>query len=162
MDMRMPVMDGLEATRILKGRGDGMHVIIVGLSAHVLGDERNKIAAAGCDDFLAKPYRENEIFDMMAKHLALTYEYEDMQHASDATLVYAGTRVNLATLGNDVCAELAGAVRMTDAIRIADIAERLKEQEPETAKALHVCARNFDYAAIRAALEQKTKEQELL
>ncbi len=56
MDVHMPVMDGLEATReIRKLPGFGSDVVIVALTAHVLGDARQQTVDAGMDDFLGKP-----------------------------------------------------------------------------------------------------------
>jgi signal transduction histidine kinase/ActR/RegA family two-component response regulator len=76
MDVRMPVMDGLEATRRIKQTEAGQSTAIVALTAHALEEEKEAILAAGCDDFVRKPFREQEIFEAMAKHLGLKYVYE--------------------------------------------------------------------------------------
>lgn len=76
MDMRMPVMDGMEATRRIKETEAGQATIVSALTAHALEEEREQILAIGCDDFVRKPFREREIFNVMAKHLALNYLYE--------------------------------------------------------------------------------------
>lgn len=78
MDIRMPVMDGLEATRLIKATETGKQTIIAALSAHVLGEEKEEVFAAGCDDFVSKPFRKNELFDMMERHLNIKYVYEEM------------------------------------------------------------------------------------
>ncbi|MFH1518784.1 MAG: response regulator, partial [Pseudomonadota bacterium] len=79
MDIRMPVMDGLAATRCIKATEAGARTAIIALTAHALEEERIEILAAGCDDFVRKPYREAEIFEAMARHLGLEYLYEDEQ-----------------------------------------------------------------------------------
>lgn len=79
MDIRMPVMDGLAATRIIKSLDQEKKTKIVALSAHVFEEERGSIISAGSDDFLAKPYSENDIYLMMAKHLNLKYTYIDRE-----------------------------------------------------------------------------------
>ena len=77
MDIRMPVMDGLEATQRIKETEAGKSTVIAALTAHALEEEREQILAAGCDDFVRKPFREHEIFGVIGKHLGLKYVYED-------------------------------------------------------------------------------------
>jgi signal transduction histidine kinase/CheY-like chemotaxis protein len=157
MDIRMPVMDGLEATRIIKAAELGKQTKIVALSAHVLGEEREDIFAAGCDDFVGKPYRENELFDIMEKHLALQYIYEEIRMEEDAAALPSDIALYLPSLDADFCSELNRAVNNTDAIRIAEIAEEIKIKEPALAAALQTAAKNFDYDTIRMALQNNLK-----
>jgi two-component system, cell cycle response regulator DivK len=55
MDLEMPVIDGWEATRRLKGNPQTRDIPIIVLSAHALADEREKALAAGCDEFDTTP-----------------------------------------------------------------------------------------------------------
>lgn len=55
MDISLPIMDGLEATRILKGDGVTRHIPIIALTAHALVADRKKALEVGCDGYLAKP-----------------------------------------------------------------------------------------------------------
>ncbi len=73
MDIRMPVMDGLEATRRIKATEAGGQIKIVAVTAHALEEERTEILAAGCDDFIRKPYQVTEIFECLAKHLDVRF-----------------------------------------------------------------------------------------
>jgi CheY-like chemotaxis protein len=84
MDIRMPVMDGLEATGRIRATEAGKSTIIAALTAHALAGEREKILSAGCDEFVAKPFREQEIFETMAKHLGVTYVYEERHEKTPA------------------------------------------------------------------------------
>jgi signal transduction histidine kinase/DNA-binding NarL/FixJ family response regulator len=77
MDMRMPVMDGYEATQKIKGTVKGNATAIIALTASVLEEEKAIVLSAGCDDFVRKPFRQSEIFDTMAKHLGVEYIYEE-------------------------------------------------------------------------------------
>jgi CheY-like chemotaxis protein len=62
MDIRMPVMDGYEATRRIRGLPGGDSVRIVALTASVLDEDRGDIIQAGCDEMLVKPFRIAELF----------------------------------------------------------------------------------------------------
>jgi signal transduction histidine kinase/DNA-binding response OmpR family regulator/ligand-binding sensor domain-containing protein len=79
MDKRMPGIDGLEATRRIRARerSEGRkRVPIIALSASALEHERSEILGAGCDDFVAKPFREATIFAKMREHTGVEYAYE--------------------------------------------------------------------------------------
>ena len=76
MDMRMPVMDGREATRRIKATAQGQATIIIGVSASVLTEQRALMLADGCDDFVRKPFREDEIVGRLVKHLGVRMRYE--------------------------------------------------------------------------------------
>ncbi|WP_427158237.1 ATP-binding protein [Aliinostoc sp. HNIBRCY26] len=73
MDMRMPIMDGYEATKYIKSTTKGHATAIIALTASVLEEEKAITLSAGCDDFLRKPFVEHLIFDTLAKHLGIKY-----------------------------------------------------------------------------------------
>ncbi len=67
MDCQMPGMDGFETTRVIRRQGHG--VPIVALTAHAQREEVERCLAAGMDDFLRKPFKQKELFDMLEKWL---------------------------------------------------------------------------------------------
>ncbi|HET7733922.1 MAG TPA: ATP-binding protein, partial [Paludibacter sp.] len=108
MDVRMPVLDGLDATRLVKASDSGRNIKIVALSAHVLGEERREIYDAGCDGFVAKPFKENEIFDCLEKFLALKFKYTEVE--KDTVTKLSDSALSLEKLDANFCAELNTAV----------------------------------------------------
>jgi signal transduction histidine kinase/ligand-binding sensor domain-containing protein/CheY-like chemotaxis protein len=80
MDKRMPGLDGLGATRLIREeeRAQGLSPTqIVALSASALEHERGEILAAGCDEFVAKPFREETIFGVLRDRLGVRFALED-------------------------------------------------------------------------------------
>ena len=75
MDMRMPVMDGYEATRHIKSSTKGQATVIVALTASALEEDREVILSEGCDAYIRKPFTEIELFDVLSKHLGVRYAY---------------------------------------------------------------------------------------
>ncbi|HEY9832840.1 MAG TPA: PAS domain S-box protein [Stenomitos sp.] len=76
MDMRMPVMDGYEATRQIKAQPQGGDTVIIALTASAFEEERGVALAAGCDDFVRKPVQEEVILAKMAQYLGVRYLYQ--------------------------------------------------------------------------------------
>ena len=77
MDMHMPVMDGFEATKRIKADPKGRNTPILALSASAFDRDRETILAAGCDDYLSKPFQEAVLFQKMADCLGVSYIYEE-------------------------------------------------------------------------------------
>ncbi|MTJ49099.1 ATP-binding protein [Dolichospermum sp. UHCC 0259] len=86
MDMRMPVMDGYDATKYIKSTTKGNATAIIALTASVLEEEKAIVLSAGCDDFLRKPFAEHTIFDALAKHLGVKYIYAENNSENSETI----------------------------------------------------------------------------
>ena len=83
MDMRMPVMDGYEATKRIKSHLKGQATVIIALTASAFDEERTVVLSAGCDDFVCKPFREEALLEKMAKYLGVRYIYEQEAPQND-------------------------------------------------------------------------------
>ena len=70
MDMQMPVMDGLEATRMIRTLPNGKDVPIVAVTANTREEDKQKVFASGMNDFLSKPIDPEQLFAMLRKWLA--------------------------------------------------------------------------------------------
>jgi len=159
MDMRMPVMDGEEATQRIKSTTKGQATAIIALTASVLEEERNVVLSAGCDDFVRKPFREAEIFDAMHKHIGVRYIYETPSESEENA---AGDDVltpeALSGMPTGLLKRFQQAVINLDMELIESLAYRFRQQDaaPDShlADALDELAANYEYDRLTALIEE--------
>lgn len=84
MDLQLPLLNGLEATRLIKAQTQNPPVIIA-ITAQALEADEVKALKAGCDNYLRKPYKATQVFDKMAQHLDITYRYDTPSPTRPAT-----------------------------------------------------------------------------
>jgi CheY-like chemotaxis protein len=71
MDIQMPIMDGLEATSIIREieKGTGKHIPIIGITAYAVQADREKCISVGMDDYMSKPFVKEEFYKMIEKYI---------------------------------------------------------------------------------------------
>jgi CheY-like chemotaxis protein len=152
MDIRMPIMDGLEATRRIKATDAGSQIRIVALTAHALEEERREILAAGCDDFIRKPYTDIEIFDTLSKHLGVRFVYEgETPPATEA--VRPLTAAALAELPAEFRNDLEQALERIDTDAVNHAIETIRVHDAAIADALAAVAKDLQYGHILELIE---------
>lgn len=157
MDMRMPVMDGFEATQRIKGTTAGQGTAIIALTASVLEEERAVVLSAGCDDFLRKPFREEQIFKAMEKHLGVRYVYEDLTPTQKETPRRTDvlSSENILTLPPELLVQLRRAVVSASKREMAAAVEAIGAENAALAEAIAQCLYNFEYDKILNLMPQE-------
>jgi PAS domain S-box-containing protein len=153
MDIRMPVMDGYEATRRIRQLPGGDAVKIVALTASVFKEQHEKILQTGCDDVVHKPFQLHELFEAMGRLLGVDYLYEDKQEEVAVKPPVKLTREQLLNLSPDLRNELHEAAILLDDRGVSEVAEQIAEIEPETATALRQLTEHFAFDQILRLLE---------
>jgi len=144
MDMRMPVMDGYEATRRIRALPGGREVRIAALTASAFREDRGEILAAGCDDVLSKPLDEEQLFAAMERLLGLRYRYAEAPAATAA----AATGIDLTGLPPSLRDELCRAARLLDVEATEQAIGRIRELNAPLADQLDELVRSYQYDRI--------------
>ncbi|HEY9742500.1 MAG TPA: PAS domain S-box protein [Coleofasciculaceae cyanobacterium] len=120
MDMRMPVMDGYDATSYIKAQPKGQQTVIIALTASAFEEERTVALRAGCDDFVRKPFSEEVIWEKIALHLGVRYIYEQQELASLTQSESPQKSLTIDSVSESVAApqELAGATLGASALAV--------------------------------------------
>jgi CheY-like chemotaxis protein len=158
MDMRMPVMDGYEATRQIKATPKGRDTLVIAVSASSLEDEQMLVLAAGCDDFLRKPFREGEVFDLLHKHLGVQFVYVETDATKQEKPPGEKILVDLSVLSAGIIDQLEQATRYNNASLMNGLIDEIRSEQPAIADKLAALADNFEYEHI-AELIRKGKEE---
>jgi PAS domain S-box-containing protein len=153
MDMHMPVMDGLEATRRIKADPRGKATVIVVLTASAMDDDREAVLQSGADDFLAKPCRENELLEKIRVLLNLTYDYEDWSDGQSPAEAPVLNRERLGQLPLELVDELRNATLSGNKRLLDKLILRVHETDAGSAHALQSLADKYDYEALTQLLE---------
>ncbi|MBN8562416.1 MAG: PAS domain S-box protein [Leptolyngbya sp. UWPOB_LEPTO1] len=148
MDMRMPVMDGYEATRQIRALESAQtRSKILALTASAFEEQRASILAAGCDDLLAKPFREAHLFEKLAQHLGVNYVYEEETTPSTEPTLEL-TRDMLDAMPSAWIAQLHQASLAVDADQILQLIQQIPKSEQQIAIALTELVQQFCFDEI--------------
>ncbi|MDJ0510239.1 MAG: ATP-binding protein [Crocosphaera sp.] len=157
MDMRMPIMDGYEATKRIKATIKGQATAIIALTASVFEEEKAVVLSAGCDGFIRKPFKEAEIFNAMEKQIGVQFLYEsDNTTEKEAPEIDTEKVINAETIANlsePWLRELKQAIINIDSVKIDSLLAQIKENYPDLAHAIYHLTENFEYEKLLKLLE---------
>ena len=169
MDMRMPVMDGYEATKLIKskqsetcaGRNQStqnLKSIIIALSASAFEEDRAAVLAAGCDDFVRKPFREHKIFEMLHKHLGICFVYaEEPETSPEAAQVVDKSILTfdrLQALPEEWLVALQDAAEETNPRVANEVINQIRGQDEPLAEVLAGLVKGYRFDTLQALFEE--------
>jgi signal transduction histidine kinase/ligand-binding sensor domain-containing protein/CheY-like chemotaxis protein len=142
MDVRMPVMDGVEATRAIRSQ-DGPQPVIVAMTASVFMDQVPDILAAGCDDFLSKPFPLSKLVAIIESRLGAKFVRVETGRPPTASELSAAQE-----LPAELRDELANAIDALEVEAIAAAIAKISDLDSGLGKTLAEYAREYRYGAI--------------
>ena len=169
MDLVMPVMDGFEATRQLRQANELKDIVVIATSASTFDSDHQKSLNSGCDDFIAKPVRSKELFELLQSHLGLEWVYEEeaatpsklddiriQTHERDSS----HTSVSLVAPPVEEVGALFELAKIGDIKGILEGAERLEQMDERflpLVQELRQLAKGFQVKKIRELLKTKSE-----
>ncbi|MBE9224030.1 response regulator [Phormidium sp. LEGE 05292] len=129
MDIRMPIMDGYQATQYIREQQNGEETVIIALTASAFDVKREKAFKVGCNDFVAKPFREGVIFEKMALYLGVRYVYEaeSSNLQEQHQLVQKLTPESLSVLPKELLTQLHQAASLGDDQKVKELLEQIPQ-----------------------------------
>ncbi len=182
MDMRMPEMDGYEATWQIKARAqipteweEEIKPVVIAITASVTEEERLAMVGVGCDDMVAKPFADQVLLDKLAKHLGVRYVYRESRVAVAEAVGAQGrsarsprpdppeikaptprplTPPDLAALPQEWVTELRQLAIQAQGKRILTLLEQLPEAQQDLAHSLSVLVQGFHFETLIELTQQ--------
>lgn len=164
MDIQMPIMNGYETTRRIREQearlGNPKATRILALTASAFEEQRKEILAAGCDDFIRKPFKVPELLTAVATHLGVQYRYEESTRSTsqsspfklkpqpsclNASALQAMPPAWIERLHN-------AAVQCNDLV-ILDLVKEIPETQNFLAETIAHLAENFEFEQITDAIQ---------
>lgn len=161
MDIRMPVMSGLQAARRIKSTQHGQKTKVAALTAHALEEERLEILAAGCDAFIRKPYRESEILDALAKLLGVKFLYSDNEKAVPQGREVGLDPERMMKVPSNLTDDLQKAAVLLDEKHCLKTIGIIGAHDPPLGSCLHRMVKDFQYNEILVALDNLTGKRRI-
>jgi signal transduction histidine kinase/DNA-binding response OmpR family regulator len=153
MDIRMPIMDGIEATQKIKALPNGKNTIIVALTASVFLDQRDELFTIGVDAFVSKPYRIDEIFTCLHQYLNVEFIYQPTEPVSNCAECMQ--LECFARLPMELQTQLYNAALELDEEQSIHIIEQIKKLDITVATILQRYVEQMDFQAILDIYQQK-------
>jgi len=164
MDLRMPVLDGYKATRLIKSTPQGKHIVVIAITASAFEEERSRVFDSGCQGFIRKPFQEEQLLEVLEEHLGLSFITEEVdvninqQSLTNEKALFdtqlSSFASNVASLPHELIHSLKQATKKGDFKRLQVLADEVATQDAALGKTLQELINNFDYTQISELIQQ--------
>jgi signal transduction histidine kinase/CheY-like chemotaxis protein len=146
MDIRMPVMDGFQATEKIKATPQGKATSIIAVTASVLEEREILIYQAGCDGLIRKPFNDTEVFESLHQYLGVRYLY---QSSSPAELLPTSEKMltpqDLAHLPKEWLQQMYKAIVQGDIMLASELITEVSLDDPILGQHLTQLLDNYEF-----------------
>ena len=144
MDLRMPVIDGYEATRVIKSSQSSQDTVVVALTASTLDQKQPDLF----DDFLTKPYKDSTLIETLKHHLGVTFVYDNGDAPPSLPIQFEDAVPQL------LIDQLETSARDLDYVSTVDIIERIQDHSAHFATLLNDWTNEFAFDKVLDAIQQ--------
>ncbi len=157
MDMRMPIMDGYEATRRLRksDSDSGKKPVIIAITASAFEHQQAQVLAAGVDAYLRKPFRPEELFAALGSALGLRYVHMEEALAFGRGRGERKAPAGLSSLPRKLILAMRQAVEEGDTMRLIPLILAAEAIDPSAATGLRALANDYDYTKLEEWLNKE-------
>ena len=148
MDMRMPVMDGYEATAKIRKLAGGDKVKIIALTASAFIEQHRDIINCGCDAVLHKPFHIPEIFSALSKHLGVKFIYQDAPVTASSPTSKITAEMLATLLPLNLRQQLREAALELDMDKIDVVITQIRTFDSEIADSLEALEKGYQFEQI--------------
>ncbi|MGA1283254.1 MAG: ATP-binding protein [Prochlorothrix sp.] len=156
MDMRMPVMDGITATQEIRARlhrrqeaGEAVQTpVIIALTASAFANERQEMLSIGCDDFVSKPFQDDDLLGKIGLHLGLQFVRQVIQPAANARPIAALQPADLQVMPNPWLVQLWNACIQGNDLVLLDLLKQIPPKYDSLALQLRHLIHEFQFEDI--------------
>lgn len=155
MDLQMPVMDGLSATKLIKSTPQGQKTIIIAFTANAFKEQEQQIRLLGCDDFISKPLVESILWEKIAQHLQVEYAYQELSEELPQSQLetFDLTAGEFKVMSPEWITQLHYLASAADAKQLGQLIEQIPPQHIKLARNLQKLIDNFDFEQIVALFD---------
>jgi len=157
MDRRMPKMNGEKATQIIRSLEGGKDVIIIALTASATADDKKRLQEVGVDDYTVKPYKFQEIYDLIQKYFAIEYIYEqedDTKRVDKEHYSFEELKKEMQSLDTTLLNELYSSAVLLNREDMEDVLEKIALKNEKLSTILVDFIDNLNYTDILKAVEE--------
>ena len=159
MDMRMPSMDGVETIQRIRATPSGNEVKIISVTANTFESMRREALEAGADDFLGKPFREEELFEKIRLLLGAEYDLEKPENApADTAQIAKFSPEELKSLPLDLVEQIRQAAIDADYDLLLELIQKVEPANKKLSQDLRGLVESYNYQQLLDILNPKRSD----